>query len=152
MGTPAIGGRRVVMPTPLPRRYRTRRPRLPVLPGPVMLPKRPAAVTPLAFHPPAPKRRMARCHADQPNVRRGMCAGCLDAFQRGDRPNGTGLRGLGDSLGSMLPLLKQIPETCLRCENPVLTHYEGSPEVNCIRCGWEGLLEPPVGPNGPLWR
>jgi hypothetical protein len=67
--------------------------------------------------------------------------------------NQMGLLRLGETLSSPTrPKLRTPPDSCPRCENKVLRHYVGSPEVTCICCGWEDTLEPPVGPNGLLWR
>ena len=72
---------------------------------------------------------------------------------RGGKPTKQmGVNHLGDDLAPVIPALRAIPTVCPWCKGRVLRHYEGTPEVNCPTCGWEGLLEPPDTPNGPAWR
>lgn len=103
--------------------------------------------------------RMADCHPDRPHFGRGLCGRCYheDHARRHGmvvprRSNQMGLNHLGEGLDPVRPALRGVPDACPRCGNPCLRHYAGTPEVSCLPCGWEAILEPPRTAQGPAWR
>lgn len=93
--------------------------------------------------------RRARCHPDRPHYMHNECKSCAEKTRRRKKKGQyklMGLTNLGEELKPVAPTLRVIPEHCPKCSNECMRHYQGSPEVTCMICGYEGFLEP-IGKN-----
>lgn len=63
-----------------------------------------------------------------------------------------GLTQLGEDLAPVIPALREVPVACPWCRSRYLRHVPDTPEVSCLLCGYEAILEPPRIAHGPAWR